>query len=110
LVENLLAGFLHGGIMDELPPRIHFDETVRRCQDKNLLTDEDVTELKQLVGLRNPLTHFRHVDDGQNLDRRSIASGMHAGEILARDAWLAIKVAVRIMAKEPFRLSGETLR
>jgi hypothetical protein len=33
--------------MDELPPRIHFDETLRRCRAKGLLTDQDVIELKK---------------------------------------------------------------
>src|SRR3981081_3546832 len=94
----------HGGLLDELPPRIKFDETLRRCRAKDLLTDDDVAELRQLVGVRNPLTHFRNVDDAHNLDRRSMATGRHAGEILSRDAWFAITLAARILAKEPFGL------
>ena len=90
--------------MDELPPRIKFDETLRRCRAKDLLTDDDVAELRQLVGVRNPLTHFRNVDDAHNLDRRSMATRRHAGEILSRDAWFAITLAARILAKEPFGL------
>jgi hypothetical protein len=104
LVENLLAGFLHGGLLDELPARILFEETLRRCRAKGLLTDEDMTDLKKLVSLRNPLTHFRHVDDEHNLDRRSIATGRLAGEILSNDAWFAISLATRMLVKEPFRL------
>jgi hypothetical protein len=104
LVENLLAAFLHGGLLDELPPRIQFDETLRRCRAKDLLTDDDVVELKKLVSFRNPLTHFRNIDDPHNLDRRSIATGRLAGEILSRDAWFAIALAARVLAKEPFRL------
>lgn len=49
LVENPLAAFLHGGMLDELPSRIHFEETLRRCRAEGLLTDEDVIELKKLV-------------------------------------------------------------
>jgi hypothetical protein len=90
--------------MDELPPRIQFDDTLRRCRTRGLLTDDEVTDLKKLVSLRNPLTHFRDVDDAHNLDRRSIATGRHGGEILSRDAWFAITLAGRILAKEPFRL------
>lgn len=104
LAENLLAGFLHGGLMDELPPRIQFAETLRRCRERNLLTDEDVLDLNKLVGLRNPLTHFRHIDDEHNLDRLSLATGRHSGEILSKDAWFAITVASRLLGKEPFRL------
>jgi hypothetical protein len=90
--------------MDELPPRIQFDETLRRCRAKELLTDDDVTDLRKLVSLRNPLTHFRHVNDQHNLDRRSIDTGRLAGEILSQDAWFAISLATRMLAKEPFRL------
>lgn len=104
LVENLLAAFLHGGLMDELPSRIQFDETLRRCRAKNLLTDEDIIELKKLVGMRNPLTHFRNVDDAHNLTRRSMATGRIPGENSSRDAWFAITLAVRMLAKNPFRL------
>jgi hypothetical protein len=50
------------------------------------------------------LTHFRHVNDEHNLDRRSIATGRWAGEILGADAWFAITLATRVLAKEPFRL------
>ena len=71
---------------------------------KDLLTDEDVIELKKLVSVRNPLTHFRNVDDAHNLDRRSIATGRHAGEILSKDAWFAITLAAGMLVKEPFRL------
>ncbi|PZU87002.1 MAG: hypothetical protein DI527_19430 [Chelatococcus sp.] len=104
LAENLLAAFLHGDFTDKLPDKVKFDETLRRCQARGLLDDQDVTDLKQLVGLRNPITHFRHVDDIHNLDRRSIATGQPAGELLGRDAWFAIGLAVRILAKPPFRL------
>lgn len=105
LVENLLAAFLHGGLLDELPPRIQFEETLRRCRANGLLTDDDVVELKRLVSFRNPLTHFRNVDDPHNLDRRSIATGRLTGEVLSKDAWFAITLASRVLAKEPFRLS-----
>ena len=104
LVENLLAAFLHGGLLDELPSRIQFDETLRRCRAMELLTDQEVDDLKTLVAIRNPLTHFRHVDDEHNLDRRSIATGRLAGEILSKDAWFAISLAFRILAKDQFWL------
>ncbi|POR49336.1 hypothetical protein [Bosea psychrotolerans] len=104
LTENLLAAFLEGGFTDRLPERVKFDETLRRCQAQGLLDDQDIADLKQLASLRNPLTHFRHIDDSHNLDRRSIATGQPAGELLGRDAWFAISLAVRMLAKPPFRL------
>lgn len=58
LLKIFWPPFLHGGLMDELRSRIQFDETLRRCREKSLLTDEDIIKLKKLVGMRNPLTHF----------------------------------------------------
>ena len=112
LIENLLAAFLHIGIMAELPLRVQFDETLRRCREANIIDDQDVADLKQLAALRNPLTHFRSVDDDRNLDRRSIATGRYTSDILGRDAWFAISLASRMMGKEPFRLDDQpsTLR
>jgi hypothetical protein len=104
LIENLLAAFLHGGLLDELPPRIQFDETLRRCRTAGILTYDDVADLKKLVALRNPLTHFTNVDDDRDLDRRSMATGRYASDILSKDAWLAIKLASRMMGKPQFRL------
>jgi hypothetical protein len=104
LIENLLAAFLHGGLMNELPSLIKFDETLRRCRVAEILTDQDVIDLKELAALRNPLTHFRNVDDDRNLDRRSIATGRFTSDILSRDAWLAITLASRMMGKQQFRL------
>jgi hypothetical protein len=104
LIENLLAAFLHGGLMNELPSLIKFDETLRRCRVAEILTDQDVIDLKELAALRNPLTHFRNVDDDRNLDRRSIATGRFTSDILSRDAWFAITLASRMMGKQQFRL------
>lgn len=104
LIENLLAAFLHGGLLNELPPRLQFDETLKRCKAAGILTDNDVNELKELVALRNPLTHFRSVDDDRNLDRRSIATGRYTSDILSKDAWFSIALASRMMGKPQFRL------
>jgi hypothetical protein len=107
LIENLLAAFLHGGLMNELPSLIKFDETLRRCRVAEILTDQDVIDLKELAALRNPLTHFRNVDDDRNLDRRSIATGRFTSDILSRDAWFAITLASRMMGKQQFRLDDK---
>jgi hypothetical protein len=86
LAENLLAAFLHGGPVDDLPPRIHFDETLRRCRASGLLIDQDLNDLKKLTSLRNPLTHFRDLGDKHNLDRRSMITGAYAADLLRTDA------------------------
>ncbi len=105
LVENLLAAFLHAGLMmDDLPPRIAFSDTLKRCRDRNLISGQDSSDLERLMGLRNPLSHFRTVADGQNLDRRAITAGLRPEALIEQDAWFAIGLAVRILAKPQFRL------
>ncbi len=106
LVENLLAAFLHGGLIDKLPDRVLFDETLKLCLEEKVIDEQDIVELKKLVALRNPLTHFRAVDDERNLDRRSIVTGRYSSDILSGDAWFAISVASRIMGKQAFRLDN----
>lgn len=104
LVENLLAAFLHAGLMiDDLPPRIAFRDTLRRCQDRNLISNQDSGDLEGLMSLRNPLSHFRMVNDDQNIDRRAIAAGLRPEALIERDAWFAIGLAVRILTKPQFR-------
>jgi hypothetical protein len=77
---------------------------LKHCRARNLIFDEDVRDLEKLMELRNPLSHFRHVDDASNLDRRSIESRKTADELLWRDAIFAIGLAVRMLAKPPFKL------
>ena len=105
LVENLLAAFLHTGLpMEDLPPRIAFKETLKRCRDRNLITVTDADELGRLMGLRNPLSHFRPVNDDQNVDRRAITARLRSEALIEQDAWFAIGLAVRILGRAPFRL------
>ena len=41
LVEILLAAFLHAGLLtDDLPPRVPFQERLKRCRTCALITDE----------------------------------------------------------------------
>lgn len=104
LVENLLAAFLHGGLMQDLPARISFSETLARCQNRNIITAIDAQDLKRLMELRNPLSHFRALDDASNLSRRILDTMMPAEEHLLEDAEFALQLAIRIMALPSFRL------
>lgn len=105
LVENLLAAFLHAGLMmDDLPPRIAFRDTLKRCQDRKLISGQDFGDLERLMGLRNPLSHFRPVADDQNIDRRAVTAGIRSDALIEQDAWFAIGIAVRMLAKPQFRL------
>jgi hypothetical protein len=105
LTENLLAAFLHGGLMmDDLPPRVTFRETLKRCQERKLITEKDADDLERLMSLRNPLTHFRTLGDAQNLDRRALTDGLPSETLIEQDAWFAVGLAVRMLAKPEFRL------
>ncbi len=105
LVEHLLAAYLHAGLLiDDVPERIKFADTLRRCRERDVISDDDVADLRRMIDLRNPLSHFRHVHDGGHLDRRSMDERTSAAELLRPDAIFAISIAVRILAKPAFRL------
>lgn len=105
LVENLLAAYLHAGLLiDDVPERIKFADTLRRCREREVISDADVADLRRMMDLRNPLSHFRHVHDEGHLDRRSVDERTSATDLLRRDAIFAIGVAVRILAKPAFQL------
>lgn len=105
LVENLLAAFLHAApIGNDLPHRIAFRDTLKRCHARGLISNRDFGDLERLINLRNPLSHFRTVEDDQNLDRRALSVGNSSGELLEHDAWFAIGIAFRILAKPQYRL------
>jgi hypothetical protein len=104
LVEHLLAAFLHGSLLHSVPQKVQFRDTVKNCKEVDLLTDQDVADLTRLGELRNPVTHFRHLDDTSQLDRRAINAGEPVRTLLEGDAYFAMALAVRILAKTPFRL------
>jgi hypothetical protein len=104
LAENLLAAVAHTAFSDEAKARVQFSETLDQCGEMGLLNDNDVSDLKRLASLRNPLAHFRHINDAQNLTRRSVTAGQDATDLLRNDAWFSIGLAVRLLAKRPFRV------
>ena len=69
-----------------------------------MISDQDVTDLRRMMDLRNTLSHFRHVDDRSNLERRTTAAGVLAEELLRRDAIFSIGLVVSILAKPAFRI------
>ncbi len=77
---------------------------MKRCQDRNLISSEDFGDLERLMSLRNPLSHFRTVADDQNIDRWAITAGLRSDALIKQDAWFAIGLATRILAKPQFRL------
>ncbi|CCV09086.1 conserved hypothetical protein [Mesorhizobium metallidurans STM 2683] len=103
LAENTLAGFLHVA-GEDLPPKVGFHETLKRCSAMRFLSSGEITDLKRLADLRNPLSHFRNVNDPASLVRRSVVVGELAEDVLAQDAHFAIATTIRLMSKAPFRV------
>lgn len=105
LAEHLLGSFLHGGLLiDHFPKRVSFAETLRRCQDCKVISEQDAMDLQRLMELRNPLSHFRDLNDPASLSGRVLATMKPAEEHLWRDASFAIGLAVRLLALPAFRL------
>jgi hypothetical protein len=105
LAEHMLAAHLAIGIHGEkLPNRISFQDTLRRCLERNEITQKDADDLRHLMTLRNPLSHYRSVDDPSNLSRRVLDTMVSAESHLFSDASFAISMAIRLLALPAFRL------
>jgi hypothetical protein len=105
LAENMLAAHLTLGIQGEmLSNRISFRDTLERCLVQDVITSADANDLRRLMALRNPLSHYRSIDDPSNLSRRVLDSRLPATSHLLNDATFAISVAIRLLALPAFRL------
>lgn len=105
LVENLLASFLYASLpLTDFPKRIAFADTLARSLARGLISEGDATDLRRLMALRNPLSHFRDLNDETSLSGRVLATMEPALDHLSRDATFAIGLAVRILSLPAFRL------
>ncbi|XOK10752.1 hypothetical protein ACI6PO_10560 [Agrobacterium tumefaciens] len=105
LAEHLLASFLELGLEEErLPAKVPFRTTLQRCLQRGIIIDADAKDFERLTQLRNPLSHYRNIDDPSNLTRRVVDSQLPAIEHLRGDASFALSVAVRLLSLPAFRL------
>lgn len=107
LAEHVLAAHLEmmlGG--DPLPPKIAFAETLRRCQEHSVIGQHDADDMRRLMALRNPLSHFRAIDDPATLMQRVLQTRESPESHLLRDATFAISMAIRLLALPAYRLDG----
>jgi len=105
LAEHALAAHLAIGIRgEEVPNRISFNDTLKKCVERGELTQTDSDDLRRLMSLRNPLSHYRSPDDPANLSRRVLDTRMSAETHLLNDATFAIGMAIRLLSMEAFRL------
>lgn len=107
LAEHMLAAHLAIGIHGEqLPNRISFHDTLLRCLARQVISPKDADDLRHLMSLRNPLSHYRKIDDPSNLSRRVLDTRVPVESHLLGDASFAISVAVRLLALPAFRLGN----
>ncbi|WP_413658602.1 hypothetical protein [Paraburkholderia phenoliruptrix] len=105
LAEQVLAAHLTLGLdAEELPSRVSFTETLNRCVARDVITQRDADDLRRLMNQRNPLTHYRSVDDPSNLERRMLDTRLPAETHLLTDATFAMSMAIRLLALPVFRL------
>ena len=105
LAEHLLAAQVTLGISEKsLSSRITFRETLQICLDNKVITQRDADDLERLMERRNPLSHFRNIDDPSNLSRRVLNTMVSVETHLLNDASFAIGMAIRLLALPSFRL------
>jgi hypothetical protein len=111
LAEHMLASHLAMGLdAQPLPKKIGFHETLKRCRAERVISQRDEEDLRHLMSLRNPLSHYQDVEHPSNLDQRALDTRMPAREHLVNDASFAISMAVRLLALPSFYLGdGRTL-
>ena len=107
LAEHVLAAHLAMLLdSDPFPQKISFAETLRRCQERGIISDLDAADMRRLMALRNPLSHFRAIDDPASLMQRVLQTRDSPESHLLRDATFAIGMAIRLLALPAFRLDG----
>ncbi len=106
LAEHMLGSHLALRLDAEpLPARIAFKEILSRCLSEGVIGPEDADHLRRLMALRNPLSHFRGLEDPTNLSRRALDTRESAQSHLFADASFAIATAIRILSLPEFRLA-----
>lgn len=107
MCEIILASHLHISLVTEIKNKIQFRETVQLCLRHNIIDKDDAHEIDRLMAIRNPLTHYRDVNDPSSPHGRFRTSGIPFSENLQNDAWFAIGFATKILSKKEFRVDSE---
>lgn len=107
LAEDMLAAHLEmGRDRAGLSSRPSFRETLRRSVDGGVIPEQIAYELEKLMEIRNPLSHYRDLQDRSNLSRRVLDTCRSAESQLFADATFAMSVTVKLLALPAFRLDG----
>jgi hypothetical protein len=108
LVENILGSHLHiqegikpihgipartsGG----LSPRPSVREILNKSVEDGLIAIDLKGRIERLIELRNPLVHYRNVNDTSHLTRRSMSDNASEADLLEEDAKFACSVIIEL--------------
>jgi hypothetical protein len=110
MAEHLLAAHVSLPLdAPALPRKVSFRETLQRCVATGVFDETFSNELMKMMDIRNPLSHYRDIDDPSNLTRRVLNTRQSALEHLRLDASYALVTAIKLLSLPPFYLSGERL-
>ena len=97
-VEQLLAAVIYMG-GEDLSDRVSFSVVLERGRALGHVSDKDVSDIRQLIDLRNPLTHFRPPLHRSSYSVRGLGQGEQPTDLMQRDSIFAIQLAVRMLRK-----------
>lgn len=116
MIENLLGGHL---VIDDVSREVRgrsprrakpfgarptLKQLIDHAIEAGVLVDRDAANIERLIGMRNPLVHFRDINDPENLTRRAMESGKHPEHLMFEDARFAITTIVAIVGKTQFAI------
>lgn len=105
LAEQTLGALLHVAYPDEeRSPRISFKQSVELSKAREIVDEELALALLALPSIRNPMMHFRSIDDPNSLAARSIETLTPAEVHLQADALMTLTVAIRLLSLAEFRV------
>lgn len=107
LAEHVLAASLAARLdAPEISPWVKFERTLKLAVERNTIDDELAADLRKLMDLRNPLSHYKPIDNPENISMRAVSSRITGHALLLQDATFAIGAAVRMLSLPAFRLGA----
>lgn len=107
LAEHILAANLAARLDGpDIPPWVKFEKTLKLAVERHTIDADLAADLKKLMTLRNPLSHYKPIAHPENISTRALDSGVPARTLLLQDATFAISVAVRVLSQPDFRLGS----
>ncbi len=107
LAEHKLAAHISSSLSGpECSAYVKFQKTLQIAEELKIIDEGLATNLGKLMGLRNPLAHYRPISHPDNVSTRAINNLVPARTLLLQDATFAIGVAVQLLAMPAFRFGS----